>query len=168
MRRFPFLFLVFISVGFALAQATKPAEVPTSAKDRKVHPATQPGQVLEISLAELGNFDFDPEDKDAKLPDDVKALSGVAVKLHGFMIPMDQADNITQFALVTSLERHNWQPPPPIQQTIVVTCPAGKSVKYCADEITVQGKLTVAIMKDDGFIVGIFAVETTSVKPAPK
>jgi len=104
----------------------------------------------------------------SRLPDDVKALSGVTIKLHGYMIPLDRAENITRFALVPTLGFHDPQLPPPIQQTIVVTCPPGKSVHYSADEIIVQGKLTVDIMKGDGFIVSIFAVDATSVNPAAK
>jgi hypothetical protein len=38
----------------------------------------------------------------------------------------------------------------------------------CTHEIIVQGKLTVDIINDDGFIVGIFAVDATSVKAAKR
>jgi hypothetical protein len=159
-------FLLLMSAGLVTAQTTKPAEIPTSGKDRKIHPATQPGQVLELTIPELGNFDFDADAKDPKIPDDVKDLSGVTIRLHGVMVPIDQADYITKFALVPTLQ--GWSHLPSIQQTIVVTCPPGKSVEYCPDEIVVQGKLTVAILKDDGFIVGIFAVDGASTRPATK
>ena len=79
---------------------------------------------------------------------------------------MDQADDIKEFALIAKFGDD--QHPPKIQQTIVVTCPKDKSVKYYPEEIVVQGKLTVGIIKDDGFIVGIFSVDNADVQPAPK
>jgi hypothetical protein len=152
------------SVGSSAASPTAP--VPTSTA-RTPHPAPKPGEVLEMPIKDLGNFDYDPENG-SPIPDDVKALNGATVRLHGYMIPMDQAENISKFALVPSLFNCCFGQPPQIQHTIVVTCPKGKAVSYYPDEIIVQGKLTVDVVKDDGFIVGIFAVETTSVKPAPK
>jgi hypothetical protein len=84
------------------------------------------------------------------------------------MIPMDQAENITQFALVPSLFACCFGQPPSVQHTIVVNTPAGKGVSYYPDEIVVEGKLLVEEKKEDGFIVSIFEVECTSVKPAPQ
>jgi hypothetical protein len=140
---------------------------PPNAAERTPHPTLKPGEVLDIGIKDLGNFEYDA-DNGSPIPDDVKALNGATVRLHGYMIPMDQAENISKFALVPSLFNCCYGQPPQIQHTIVVTCPKGKAVNYYPDEIIVQGKLTVDVVKDDGFIVGIFAVETSSVKPAPK
>jgi hypothetical protein len=49
-----------------------------------------------------------------------------------------------------------------------VNCPKGKAVKYVPDEVVVEGTLTVAERWDTGFIVSIFEVACTSVRPAPK
>jgi hypothetical protein len=84
------------------------------------------------------------------------------------MIPMDQADSITQFALVPSLFACCFGQPPQIQHTIIVKCPKGKAVSYFPDEISVQGKLSVDEKKEDGFIVSIFEIQCSSVKPAAK
>jgi hypothetical protein len=135
--------------------------------ERKPHPAPKPGEVLDMPIKDLGNFEYDPE-QNSPIPDDVKALNGATIRLHGFMIPMDQAENISKFALVPSLFNCCFGQPPQIQHTIVVTCPKGKAVSYYPDEIIVEGKLTVAVTKDDGYVVSIFSVETSSVKPAPK
>jgi hypothetical protein len=134
---------------------------------RKPHAAPKPGVIQEMSIKELGNFNYDAE-HGSPLPDDVKALSGSMIRLRGYMIPMDQAENISKFALVPSLFSCCFGQPPQIQHTIVVTCPKGKAVAYFPDEIIVEGKLNVEEKKDDGFVVSIFDVETTSVKPAPK
>ena len=151
----------------APAAAPPAAAAPSGNADRKPHPAPKAGETLDLTIKELGNFDYDP-DQNTPIPADVKALSGHTIRLHGFMIPMDQAENISKFALVPSLFNCCYGQPPQVQHTIVVTCPKGKAVSYYPDEIVVEGKLNVDVMKDDGFIVGIFSVQTSSVKPAPK
>lgn len=142
-------------------------DIPTAAETRKKHPAPKPGEVQEMLIKELGNFDYD-SDNGGNIPNDVKRLSGSKIRLKGFMIPMDQAENITQFALVPSLFACCFGQPPQIQHTIVVNCPKGKAVSYCPDEITVQGQLKVEEKRDDGYIVSIFEVTAESVKPSPQ
>jgi hypothetical protein len=151
----------------AIAAANGSGPVIPMGADRIPHPAPKPGEVLEMSIKELGNFEFDPEHP-TPLPGDIQRLSGATVRLRGYMIPMDQAESITQFALVPSLFACCYGQPPQIQHTIVVSTPKGKAVSYYPDEIVVQGKLNVQQKKDDGFIVSLFEISAQSVKPAPK
>ncbi len=134
---------------------------------RTPHAKPAAGQVLDTTIKDLGNFEYD-SDKGGNVPADVLALSGSKVRLRGFMIPMEQAEKITQFALVPSLFACCYGQPPQIQHTIVVHCPKGKAVGYHPDEIVVEGVLTVEEKKDEGFIVSLFEVEVDSVKTAPK
>ena len=136
-------------------------------ENRKPHAAPKPGETRDLQIKELGNFDYDA-DKGGNIPKDVLALSGTQIRLHGFMIPIDQAENITQFALVPSLFACCFGQPPQIQHTIVCKAPAGKAVSYYPDELVVEGKLKVEEKKDDGFIISIFELECSSVKPAAK
>jgi len=147
--------------------AASPATQDSLSATRKPHPAPKDGEVLEMDIKDLGNFDYDA-DKGGMIPGDVVALTGHKVRLHGFMIPMDQATKITQFALVPSLMSCCFGQPPQIQHTIVVNCPKGKAVSYYPDEITIEGDLKVAEKRDEGFIVSIFEVQVSSVKPSPK
>jgi hypothetical protein len=142
-----------------------PSDIATSAETRKKHPVAKPGEVTDLTIKELGNFDYDDE-KGGNIPADVRQMDGSDLRLHGYMIPMDQATNITQFALVPSLFSCCFGQPPQIQHTIVVNCPKGKSLAYCPDEIVVQGKLGVKERKDDGYIVSIFEMSADSVKVA--
>jgi hypothetical protein len=144
-----------------------PSQPPTSPEQRKPHPAPKAGDIYSTTIKELGNFEYDAA-KGGNIPDDVKRLSGHPIRLQGYMIPLDQAENITQFALVPSLFACCFGQPPQIQHTIVVTCPKGKAVSYYPDEILVEGNLKVEEKKDDGYVVSLFEVDVTSVKPAPK
>jgi hypothetical protein len=143
-----------------------PATQPT-AESRKPIPTPKPGQVSEMLIKDLGNFEYDIE-HGGNIPADVKALSGTQFRTRGYMIPLDQAESITEFALVPSLFACCFGQPPQIQHTLVVHCPKGKAVSYFPDEITVEGTLKVEEKKDDGYIVSIFEIDAKSVKPAPK
>ena len=140
---------------------------PPTSEQRKPHAAPKDGQTLDLLIKDLGNFDYDQE-KGGNIPQDVKRLSGHNVRLRGFMIPMDQADNITKFALVPDLFACCFGQPPQLQHMVVATCPPGKAVSYSPDEILVEGKLNVEEKKDDGYIISIFEVTVTSVKAAPR
>ena len=134
---------------------------------RQPIPAPKDGQVTELMIKDLGNFDYDIE-KGGNIPADVKRLSGTKFRTRGYMIPLDQAEAITEFALVPSLFACCFGQPPQIQHTLVVHCPKGKAVTYFPDEISVEGILKVEEKKDDGYIVSIFEIDAQSVKPAPK
>jgi hypothetical protein len=160
----------------SLANAVVPALAPVAAapseamvaENRRVHPAPKPGALRELTIKELGNFEYDQE-HGGNIPADVKRLSGAKVRLNGYMLPMDQADNITQFLLVPSLYGCCiGGQPPQVQHQVMAQCPKGKATNYCPDEIIIEGTLKVEEKKDDGYIVTIFSLDVSSVKAAPK
>jgi hypothetical protein len=153
------------NLGTADAEAGS-ADVPDPSQ-RKPIAAPKPGEVLEISIKDLGNFVYDA-DKGGNIPEDVKKLSGSKLRVRGFMIPMDQADNVTSFAMVPDLFACCFGQPPQVQHTVVATCPPGKSVSYFPDELVVEGTLKVEEKREDGFIVSVFQLDVASVKPAAK
>ncbi len=157
--------------NIAMAQSAIPLPPGTdpevTPEKRKPHPAPKAGETVALTIKDLGNFECDA-DKGGNIPADVKALGGATIRLNGFMIPMDQATSISQFALVPSLFACCYGQPPQIQHTIIVNCPKGKAVSYFPDEINVEGKLKVEEKKEDGFIISIFEIECSSVKPVAK
>ncbi|MFI5378770.1 MAG: DUF3299 domain-containing protein [Tepidisphaerales bacterium] len=140
--------------------------VATSPEERKAHVKPKDGGVYEISIKQLGNFDYDAE-KGGNIPKDVVDLTGIKIRTRGFMLPLDQADRITEFALVPSLFACCFGQPPQVQHTLVVRTPKGKAVNYFPDEIVVEGTLSVTERKEDGLVVSLFEIACTSVKPAP-
>ncbi len=149
------------------AAATAKGDQPPTDETRKPHAPPKAGEVMELSIQNLGNFTYDQE-RGGQVPDDVAKLTGATVRLRGYMIPMDQAENITQFALVPSLFACCFGQPPQIQHTIVCNTPKGKAVGYTPDEILVEGKLKVEEKKDEGYVISLFEMEVGSVKMAPK
>lgn len=125
------------------------------------------GEVLELALQKLGNFTYDAE-KGGGIPDDVVALNGSTVRLHGYMIPIDQSERVTKFVLVADLFACCFGQPPQLQHTAVVLCPEGKSVQYYPEEINVTGEIHVAEVRDEGYVTHIFEIKATSIRPVPK
>jgi hypothetical protein len=154
-------------VPVAVAVATPMVIKDVNGDPRQIHPAPSPGQTVDLAIKELGNFEYDP-DKGGNIPDDVKRLEGCHIRTHGYMIPLDQAESITEFALVPSLFACCFGQPPQIQHTIVVHCPKGKAVSYFGDELAVEGTLHVQEIKDGGFIVSIFQIDASSVRAAAR
>jgi hypothetical protein len=134
---------------------------------RHIHDAPKAGDVVEMPIKELGNFDYDPN-VGGGIPDDVTRMDGCHFRTKGYMIPLDQAESISEFALVPSLFACCFGQPPQIQHTIVVHCPPAKAISYFPDELVVEGTLHVKEIRDSGFIVSVFEMDATSVKAAPQ
>src|SRR5437588_464236 len=141
--------------------AGEPGEGP---EQRQPHPPPSPGHASEMTIDELGNFRYDPEK--GGLPDDVRRLDGATVRLKGYMIPTNQAEDIRQFAMTPSLVVCRFCQPPQIHQMVVVNCPPGKAVSYFGEPISVEGKLKVKERREDGYVVSIFELDATSIRAA--
>ncbi|HEY1922398.1 MAG TPA: DUF3299 domain-containing protein [Tepidisphaeraceae bacterium] len=134
---------------------------------RHIHPAPAAGQTIEMPIKELGNFDYDAN-VGGNIPADVLRMDGCHFKTTGYMIPLDQAESISEFALVPSLFACCFGQPPQIQHTIVVHCPKSKALSYFPDELIVEGTLHVKEARDGGFIVSIYQLDASSVRVAPQ
>ena len=146
--------------------AVDPADVdPSTGKVRVPHGVPKAGEVLTMTIREMGNFEFDPTaTKD--IPADVKALDGATVQLRGFMIPLNQAEDITDFALVPTLANCCFGQPPGVQHTITCKTEKGRAVQYTVDEIQVTGKLAVRMKRDQDYTYSVFEMTVSSVKVA--
>lgn len=145
------------------------AKLPVEGVDAPRVPHVKPkeGEILELALQKLGNFQYDAE-KGGGIPKDVLDLDGSTVKLHGFMIPIDQSERVTQFVLVADLFSCCFGQPPQLQHTAVVICPEGKAVQYYPEEINVTGELNVREVRDEGYVTHIFELKASSIRPAAK
>jgi hypothetical protein len=144
-----------------LAPATQPSEVPGV---RQPHPVPKPGEVRQLTIKQLGNFDYE---NDKKIPHDVTGLSGVNIRLSGFMMITNESDHIHQFALVPNLFSCCYGQPPSVQHVVMVTCPKDQPIEFTDELINVEGNLTVKEMKEDGYVTSLFQVVAKKVD-APK
>ena len=75
------------NTGVAATQAAPLVQGP-----RTIHAKPQPNEVRTLDIKELGNFEYDP-DRGGGLPADVVALTGLHVRMTGYMIPLTQAND---------------------------------------------------------------------------
>ncbi len=141
--------------------------IPSAAAERVPHRRPKKGETMELTLHELGNFEFD-ESKDSVLPEDVVALSGAKVKLPGQMMPLDQVGRVTRFILVNDLMSCCFGTAPKLQHIAYVKLPEGKWLEPTIERITVEGTLKVSVHKEDGYVLRLFEIEPTSIKFAPQ
>jgi hypothetical protein len=147
----------------AICEKNLALEPPTTQPARIPHKRPADGQVFDISIRGLGNFDYETEAGEV-IPPDVRQLDGTKIRLRGFIVPTNQSVRLTQFALVPSLFNCCFGQPPQIEHTVMVTCADGLTVDLTANEVVVEGTLKVAEVKDDGYVVSIFNVRATQVK----
>jgi hypothetical protein len=143
--------------------ATQPA-VESLFAHRVPHLPPQPGEMRTLTVKELGNFDYDPE-KGGPVPADVQALSGMKVRISGFMMPLEQSDVITEFALVPSLTSCCFGQPPGVQHIITVHCPKTRPAPFSIDPVVVEGTLKVSVQREDNYTVSIFEINDATAKP---
>jgi hypothetical protein len=143
------------------APPSQPSDIPGV---RQPHPVPQPGEVRQLTIKQLGNFDYENE---KKIPHDVTALSGVNIRLSGFMMITNESDHIHQFALVPNLFSCCYGQPPSVQHVVMVTCPKDQPIEFTDELINVEGNLTVKEMKEDGYVTSLFQVVAKKVD-APK
>lgn len=173
-----------------VAQATQPATTPKPAADhpkgtspadlaaarsadamlaaeRKVATMVAEGKlpVRPLSFAQLSNWDY--TDGLVGMPQDVQALNGTTVTFVGFMLPIDEVRDITQFLLVESLWTCCYGTPPTIHQIVRCRMPAGQTTDYSFDPLLLTGTLTVSPTVEDGYVVDIFQLQLTTITPLP-
>jgi hypothetical protein len=160
----------FMPPSGMVAYQGSPSPAPTTepAAARTPHAPPTPGEIRTLSIKELGNFSY--ADIGGTIPEDVRRLDGMTVRLTGYMVPPNQVSNspaaedpkITRFSLVPSLSSCCYGQPPGVQHVIDVQCHDGAA--FTPKLVTVQGKLKVGEVKDDGFVVSVFSVVATDVR----
>ena len=139
--------------------------VVTAAASRTHHSRPDGGKTLDISLHELGNFEYD-EDDDKTIPADVRKLDGVKVKIPGVMIPLDQAGRVSRFMLCNDMMSCCYGTAPKLQNVAYVTLPKDKYIAATTDRLSIEGTLHVNVRRDDGFVLSIFEIDASSIKAA--
>lgn len=98
------------------------------------------------------------------MPKRVKDLSGKKVLMTGFMLPIDEVQNIKEFLLVQSLWSCCYGTPPDINGIVRVVMPKGKTTDYFFDPIKVIGTFKVESTVMDGYCVDIYQLHVESLE----
>ncbi len=92
------------------------------------------------------------------IPDFIQKLNGQNIEMVGFMMPLSEVKNITEFILVPSLWGCCYGQPPAVNHVVVVRMPPGQTTKFFNDVIRVRGKFAVGETKQDGYTVSLYVL----------
>jgi len=98
------------------------------------------------------------------MPKRIKDLSGKKVLMTGFMLPIDEVQNIKEFLLVQSLWSCCYGSPPDIHGIVRVVMPKGKTTDYFFDPIKLIGTFKVEATVMDGYCVDIYQLHLESLE----
>ncbi len=151
-----------------LAPAAK-AETP---KTDGAKPAAD-GDFVSVGFDKLSAFKYDvPEDTpdakpntdpDKQIPETVKAFDGKRVSLKGFMLPLKVEQGlVTELLIMRDQSMCCYGTVPKINEWVSVKM-TSKGVKPVMDQaVTMQGKLKVGAIRENGYLVGIYQMDGES------
>jgi hypothetical protein len=122
-----------------------------------------------LTIAMLAGYTFDQQHGTlADVPLPIRQLDGQRISIEGYMIPMDPAENMTEFALVQSLSNTGLTGRGVlIQEIIIARVVSGRCIHYFPDSISISGTLHVAVQVEDGYIISIYTIDVDHAEPAP-
>lgn len=120
-----------------------------------------------LTFNDLREYRYSKRDR-YPLPEKLKALKGQEVNIAGYMIPMSEALDVTEFMLVQiPFFGCCYSIPPEPNETVMVKMAKGKKTEYVYTPIRVTGKFDIQETKIDGFVVSLYQIEASAVTPAP-
>jgi hypothetical protein len=134
--------------------------------ERKLAELVKQGKITGLDkilpFDELSSWPY--EDGLKGMPKRIKDLSGKKVLMTGFMLPIDEVQNIKEFLLVQSLWSCCYGQPPDIHGIVRVVMPKGKTTDYFFDPLKVIGTFKVESTILDGYCVDIYQLHVESLE----
>jgi len=115
-----------------------------------------------LTFDELTSWPY--EDGLNGMPQRIKDLNGKKVLMTGFMLPIDEVQNIKEFLLVQSLWSCCFGQPPDINGIVRVVMPKGKTTDYFFDPLKIIGTFKVEATVMDGYCVDIYQLHVESLE----
>jgi hypothetical protein len=118
-----------------------------------------------VTWQTLGGFEYT---EGMKLPDDVRKLHGKKVAIAGYMMTLDEVENIRHFLLVESLWSCCFGVPPNVNQVLELRIEGRKGVEFSSMPVMITGTLDVGEKIEDGFVTSVYRIKLdgpTHVKP---
>lgn len=115
-----------------------------------------------LPFEEIASWPY--EDGLKGMPKPIAKLDGKTVMMTGFMLPIDEVENIKEFLLVQSLWSCCYGQPPDINGTVRVVMKGKKRIDYKFDPIKIVGTFKIKATVEDGFCVDIYQLDTDNVE----
>ncbi len=116
-----------------------------------------------VAWKTLGGFDYT---EGMKLPESVTRLNGAKIGVAGYMMTLEEVENIHEFLLVESLWSCCFGTPPNVNQVLLVHLEGTKGIDFTGSPVVILGTLEVGEKVEDGFVTSVYRLRATSVKIA--
>jgi hypothetical protein len=123
--------------------------------------AQENSKPVKVDFDLLGGWQF-VEGK-TPIPPKVRELDGKWVELTGYMLPINETQNITRFVVIQSLWGCCFGQTPDVNHVIVVNMEPGKVVDFYPDPVKIVGRFNVGETREEGFLVSIYQLEANRV-----
>lgn len=149
-------------IAFAAVAGLSSLALSGSDLDAQQRPAAAQGAAVAIDWRLLGQMN--PDTRVA--PDSLKRLDGQRVRIPGFVVPLDDAqEEGAEFLLVPYYGACVHTPPPPPNQMAFVTMQGGRSIKLALfDAVWMEGTLRIVNYDSPYGSVG-YTIEGMSMRP---
>ena len=136
------------------------------AAERKLAEQIKSGKIQGLDkilpFDELTSWSY--EDGLKGMPKRIKELSGKRVLMTGFMLPIEEVQNIKEFLLVQSLWSCCYGQPPDIHGIVRVVMPKGRTTDYFFDPLKIVGTFKVEATVLEGYCVDIYQLHVESLE----
>lgn len=115
-----------------------------------------------ISWETLGGFEYE---EGMVLPEAIRSLNKKKVGIAGYMMTLEEIEDIHEFLLIESLWSCCFGTFPETHQVLVITIPADqRGVEYTTAPVLILGELEVGEEVEDGFVTSLYRVKADKVK----
>ncbi|MCB9890413.1 MAG: DUF3299 domain-containing protein [Planctomycetes bacterium] len=121
-----------------------------------------PGDVPFIRFDKLDSWPY--EDGYKGMPKDLAKLDGKKVVMAGFMLPIDEVEDIKTFYLVKSLWSCCYGIPPDVNGLVKIHVAAKKGIAYQWDPILVVGTFRLKKVMDEDYTICIWQMDDAQVR----
>jgi hypothetical protein len=112
-----------------------------------------------IAWKTLGGFEYT---EGMQLPEEVRKLNGKKVGITGYMMTIEEVENIHEFLLVEAFWSCCFGTPPTVNQVLMIRIEAQKGVEYTSSPVLLLGTLEVGEQIEDGFVTSLYRLKATS------
>ena len=126
---------------------------------------TQPqsrSKVVKLTFELLKSWTY-IEKQRTPIPDSIRKLDGQTVEMTGYMMPLSEVKNITQFVLVPFLWGCCYGQPPAVNHIMVVNMTEGQTSNVYNDQVRVRGTFHVGETRQNGHLVSLYTITAQSV-----
>ena len=119
------------------------------------------GHYTTLPFDDLRNWTYIPGK--TSIPESIMAFDGKPVQMAGFMMPLTQAKEVTEFLLVPYLWGCCFGAPPAVHHMVLVNMASNKPTQFLNVPVCVRGTFHAGEIRRDGTLISLYQLEADEV-----